>query len=139
MIVSFEVYGEPIAQPRAKVSTLGGKPRSYVKADHPVHAYRKAIELAARIAFRGVQKHFGAVRVRIEFVASRPKGLTFKSKPIGRQPDIRKPDIDNLCKAVLDALTGVAWKDDSWVVELTATKQMAATGEKPFTRIVLEW
>lgn len=33
-----------------------------------------------------------------------------------------KPDLDNLVKAVKDALTGVAWKDDAAVVELQVRK-----------------
>ena len=34
----------------------------------------------------------------------------------------RKPDIDNVLKVVLDALNGVAYKDDSRVVAVTARK-----------------
>ena len=38
-----------------------------------------------------------------------------------------KPDIDNLAKFTLDALNGVAYKDDGLVVSLKATKVFAAT------------
>ena len=44
-----------------------------------------------------------------------------KSNPkywVGRA-DLGKPDIDNVLKAVLDALNGVAYKDDSQVVKAT--------------------
>ena len=34
----------------------------------------------------------------------------------------RYGDIDNLIKAVLDACTGILWKDDSQIFELTAQK-----------------
>lgn len=34
----------------------------------------------------------------------------------------RKPDVDNVLKAVLDALNGVAYKDDSRVVHVAASK-----------------
>lgn len=34
----------------------------------------------------------------------------------------KKPDIDNIVKAVLDALNGIAYKDDIQVVRVTATK-----------------
>lgn len=33
-----------------------------------------------------------------------------------------KPDIDNICKAILDALNGVAYADDTQVVKLHASK-----------------
>ncbi len=34
----------------------------------------------------------------------------------------KKPDIDNIVKAVLDALNGLAYKDDTQVVQVTANK-----------------
>lgn len=38
-------------------------------------------------------------------------------------------DIDNLCKAVLDALNGIAYEDDRQVVELNAKKEWRAKRE----------
>jgi hypothetical protein len=40
------IPGEPIAQPRVKVSTKGGFARAYTERDHPIHAYKQAIRLA---------------------------------------------------------------------------------------------
>jgi Holliday junction resolvase RusA-like endonuclease len=40
----------------------------------------------------------------------------------------KKPDIDNVVKAVLDGLNGVAWKDDKQVTSLMASK---VYGENP--------
>ena len=37
----------------------------------------------------------------------------------------KKPDIDNMQKAVLDALNGLAWEDDSQIVKVTAEKEYA--------------
>ena len=34
-----------------------------------------------------------------------------------------KPDLDNLTKAVLDALNGVAWYDDAQIIELSVSKR----------------
>ena len=34
----------------------------------------------------------------------------------------KKPDADNIAKAVCDALNGIAYKDDSQVVDLTVRK-----------------
>ena len=48
--------------------------------------------------------------------ANREKMLNGDIAPTG------KPDIDNICKAVLDALNGVAYADDTQVVKLNASK-----------------
>jgi len=46
---------------------------------------------------------------------SRPKRLT-------SEPNTYKPDVDNVAKAVLDALNGAAWVDDAQVVQLCVSK-----------------
>lgn len=47
-----------------------------------------------------------------------------KSYPLYRdnEPDVLKPDVDNVAKAVLDALCGVAFADDAQVVTLIVRK-----------------
>ena len=45
-----EVPGQPVPQPRARVSTVGGFARAYVPKRHPIHAYREAVALAAKLA-----------------------------------------------------------------------------------------
>ena len=35
----------------------------------------------------------------------------------------KRPDVDNMAKAVLDALNGLAWADDSQIVRLSITKE----------------
>lgn len=64
--------------------------------------------------------HDGPVRVHIH--TSRQLA---KSNPrfwLGRA-DTGKPDIDNIAKSVLDALNGVAYRDDSQVVGLNIEKK----------------
>lgn len=38
----------------------------------------------------------------------------------------RRVDTDNLAKAVMDGLTGIAWEDDSQVCVLVATRERVA-------------
>ena len=42
-----------------------------------------------------------------------------------------KADIDNLSKAVMDALNGIAWVDDEQVVSLSAIKTPVRPGTEP--------
>lgn len=56
-----------------------------------------------------------------EPVKSAPK----KQRALMMQNKVRptkKPDIDNIIKAVLDALNGIAYKDDTQVVQVRASK-----------------
>jgi hypothetical protein len=48
----------------------------------------------------------GPLTVRITFIMPRPKNKVWKQKPMPRYCHIKKPDLDNLVKAVLDALNG---------------------------------
>ncbi len=50
--ITFTIPGPPVPQPRPKISTWGGRGRAYVEKDHAIHAYRQAVELAAKIAAR---------------------------------------------------------------------------------------
>jgi Holliday junction resolvase RusA-like endonuclease len=120
MAITFSVPGEPVPQPRPRVSTRGGFARAYVPAKHPVHAYRAAIANAARAAGAGV--HGEPVGVLIDLVWERPKSHMRKSGVKPDAPQYPRCDVDNAAKAVLDALNGVAWEDDSQVCSLTVAK-----------------
>lgn len=68
----------------------------------------------------------GPVEVRLEFFMPRPKSH-FRANG-SRKADAprwveKKPDLDNLEKAVLDALTNIGlWRDDSQVVRVSKSK-----------------
>lgn len=48
-----------------------------------------------------------------------------EKKRRGLIPATIKPDVDNIAKIILDSLNGVAWRDDSEVIELRVFKQYA--------------
>lgn len=59
------------------------------------------------------------VTVRILTMRPMPKS---RPKKIVAEPDVYKPDADNIAKLVLDALNGVAWADDTQVTGLYVFK-----------------
>lgn len=75
--------------------------------------YQKAIHLYAKS--QKIKMLEGAILIEID---SHYQKKNVKS-PI---PKITRPDVDNLAKPILDALNGVAWKDDSRVCELRLRK-----------------
>ena len=70
------------------------------------------------------------VYVRLVFVVSKAKTSKL-TRPHG--------DIDNFCKAILDALTKRGfWYDDVDITELKATKRYAVEGEEPHTSVQIK-
>ncbi len=116
------IPGQPIAQPRVKVSTRGGFARAYVDAKHPIHAYKQAIRLAYVNA--GGEVLEGPVEIRIVCWFERPKSHSKKRRQ-DREPKTTKPDLDNVGKAILDALNEIAYNDDGQVFMLTVEKWYA--------------
>lgn len=76
----------------------------------------------------------GPLKVHIVFIFSRPQRLTRKKDPDSRIWKVTKPDIDNLCKMILDLLTKAgAWEDDKQIVSVEAEKYYCSKGEAPQT------
>jgi crossover junction endodeoxyribonuclease RusA len=72
------------------------------------------------------------VRVRLRFALPRPKSL---SRRASFRPHTKRPDVDKLARAALDALTGVIFKDDSQVYALHAAKHYARDDQPPHVTI----
>lgn len=119
MAITFSVPGEPVPQPRPRVSTRGGFARAYVPAKHPVHAYRQSLAAAARAA--GLSDTGEPLSVVIDAVFVRPKSHVRKSGVKPDAPKLPRPDVDNIAKAVLDALQDVIG-DDTCVARLVVEK-----------------
>ena len=119
MAITFTVSGEPVPQPRPRVSTRGGFARAYVPRKHPVHAYRQAVQLAAQAA--GLTAAGEPLNVVIDAVFVRPKSHMRTSGVKPDAPVLPRPDVDNVAKAVLDALQDVMG-DDSLVARLVVEK-----------------
>ena len=69
----------------------------------------------------------GAVNVAIEFVMPKPKSYP---RCLYGAPHVKKPDVDNLGKLILDSLgKGLFWVDDSQVDELDLAKRYQREGE----------
>lgn len=74
----------------------------------------------------------GPVEVWLLFVLPRPK-----STPKRTPPAVKRPDIDKLARAVLDAITGIAIRDDSIITDLHAHKEICGIGKTPGVHINL--
>jgi Holliday junction resolvase RusA-like endonuclease len=84
-----------------------------------VHEYRTQIAAAARDA--GLTETGEPLSVVIDAVFARPKSHLRKSGVKPDAPKLPRPDVDNLAKAVLDALQHVVG-DDTNVARLVVEK-----------------
>lgn len=129
--IKFIVPGEPKAQGRPRFARMG----NFVRAYDP----KVSGDFKSRIAFfakeSGVISTDEAVTLQIDVYVKRPKARCRKSDSTIRLPCSKRPDVDNYAKAVMDALTGIAWKDDGQIQELTVRKYYHEIGLSPRTEI----
>ena len=90
-----------------------------VYTDQKTKDYEAAFAAACGPMFPASWKTDGFKRplmVTLGFGMPRPKSLR------GEKPHTKRPDVDNLAKAVLDAMNGIAYHDDSQITQLNVVK-----------------
>lgn len=101
---------------------------------HPIVAYKATVKHAASEAV--TQPLEGPVAMFVTYILPRPKGKIWKRKRMIREYHTSKPDLDNLDKGTMDALKGLAWRDDAQVCMLDSRKFIASGEESP--RVLIE-
>ncbi len=127
----FFVPGHPAPQ-GSKQAFVRGKRAVLVEVSKRVKPWREAVQDAA--ITHGCQPLDGPVSVKLTFLMPRPKAMPKKAN----LTMIQKPDSDKLARAVLDALTGTCFDDDSQVTRLLVVKRRAGTAEEPGVMIHVE-
>lgn len=128
--VTFTVPGDPVPQPRPRVSTRGGFARAFVPAKHPVHEFRGRVAAAALAA--GLAPGNQPVTVEINATFGRPRSHYRRAGVKPTAPPLPRPDCDNLAKAVLDGLQQVIG-DDTRVARLAIKKAWGQEGSTTVT------
>lgn len=131
MTTTLTITGKPLGQPRQRISVVAGRARNYLPSDNPIHGFKYAIRAAW-----GLRPQIeGPVCMKVTAYFPRPKSRTKKRGPNPAYPHTGKPDADNVGKAVMDALNGLAYRDDSQVWVMIVVKRVTC-GEKPPRTIV---
>jgi len=115
----------PAGMPRPRtrhVKTKDGREFSvvYNVKNSPAAQFKSDIRRAVQDA--NIPMIEGPVSVSWTAYFPRPKNLCRKKDPEGVMPHFKKPDRDNIDKAVLDALAGVVLKNDRQVFSGTLIK-----------------
>lgn len=105
-----------------------GRPR-FTRTGH-TYTPKKTADFERSIAKIYTEEHgelfVGPIEVKIIFQMPIPRSYpkrAIQQAQEGTLKHTKKPDLDNLGKAVLDALNGIAFTDDSHITKLTLVKR----------------
>lgn len=116
--IVFEVPGKVQGKGRPRFS-----PDGHAYTPSSTRLYEREIFKAFKIA--GGERLSGPLHVDIEAVYGIQKTATKAERTRrlnGDELALKKPDLDNVTKVVLDALNGVAYEDDAYIVSIRAIK-----------------
>lgn len=121
-------------QPRPRMTT---RPRAMLYEPRASREEKVLIEAAFRrvSGWTGAEPMFdGPVNVEIAVTAPLPQS---RPRRVGSEPNTVKPDADNIAKKVMDALNGVAYRDDAQVTRLVVEKLPRRRGALEETRVLV--
>lgn len=128
-----DVWVAGVPQPQGSKRLFAG--RLVEGNDATLRPWRATIAGESRAAYRhGLEPTREAVNVTLGFMFSRPRshyGTGRNAGELRRSAPAYKatrPDLDKLVRAVLDALTGIVFVEDSQVAQLTAWKDWGPPG-----------
>ena len=128
MMIMYIVYGEPVGKGRPRFAKRGNFVSTYTP--QKTKTYEDEIRVMARAAM-GASEPLDtpvtvAIYIRVGIPASYSKQKR-KDALAGTIKPTKKPDLDNIAKAFLDAMNEIVYLDDKQVVGLHVTKVYAET------------
>lgn len=106
----FIIYGDPVAKARPRAGR-GGFYTPQKTVD-----YEKLVKFSYLKEYRSAKLITGATEMHLKIYMPIPKSTPkYKRKVMIKEetPHIKRPDFDNIIKAVVDGLNEVAYKDDN--------------------------
>lgn len=144
-MIHFTYHGEAVGKGRPRVSRRGNYVHTYTP--EKTRAFEEAIRfefMASNCEPMPVYPKEVPLRITVRIGVSIPQSYSKKKQALCRDGFIvpsKKPDLDNICKSIFDALQGgsndpgYAFADDSQIVEIMAWKEYA---ENPFVEVVID-
>lgn len=129
-MITLDLYGAPIAQKRPRIFKNGNK----MIAWDPDSKLKEGFKWQIKSQYRD-EPLTCPIAMDVTFYMPIPEstsGIKKRQMVNGVIYHIKRPDIDNMEKAILDILNGIVLKDDSQIVELRAKKIYS---DKPGTSI----
>ena len=124
----FMVYGEPVGKGRPRFAKRGNFVSTYTP--QKTKTYEDEIRMMARAAMGSSEPLDTPVTVAIYIRVGIPASYSKQKRKdalAGTIKPTKKPDLDNIAKAFLDAMNEIVYLDDKQVVGLHVTKVYAET------------
>lgn len=128
-VIKFTVPGAPVGKGRPKVSTRGGKFAKMYTPEKTAN-YETLVAMAAQQAMVGRTLLSGPVEVQMAILLPIPASWSKKKQAAaiaGQVYPTKKPDADNVVKAIFDGINGVVWHDDVQACDIVVRKRYAET------------
>lgn len=137
-MITFTVQGEPFGKKRPRASSFGGHARIH---NDPENERYELKVMNAYLMEQGLTKapeqpmYDKDTPVNADITVFFPIPKSFSKKKYaqadkGEIHPLKKPDLDNIAKSILDALNGLAYHDDSQIVCLIISKFYAINEPK---------
>lgn len=124
--VEIKIVGKPQGKQRPKFSRHGNFVKTYTP-EKTVN-YENWVKMCWMNS--GHEKLTGNIKATIDADFLIPKSFSKKKRnSLEGAYCPKKPDCDNIAKSILDALNGIAYDDDSQIVELVVRKCYSGSGE----------
>jgi crossover junction endodeoxyribonuclease RusA len=139
--LAFTVYGVPLTKGNHRaIRVKGMKFPIITESNRNVASWQQLVAEGASHAIAQLpaddRELLGSgVRVTIAFYLPRPKKFSKRGVFVHH---LTKPDLDRLERAILDALTAVAYHDDKQVTEVIKGKYYAAVGSPARVDVAVE-
>lgn len=136
----FTVMGEPVGKGRARSVTRNSKARgtfiAHVTPQKTVE-YEGAVAAAARQAMGYLPVFAGPVMLELRIYMGVAASCSKKRRELALAGEIlptKKPDADNVLKAIKDAMNGIVYADDAQVTDVHMRKRFA---EQPRVDVII--
>ncbi len=120
-MIDFFVHGKPFPDQRPRVARNGG-----IIPNQNVIEWKELVERVGLRYMTVMAPLLEPVELKLVFHMPIPESWSRKRRDdAAGTAHAKKPDVDNLAKAVMDALNGVVWQDDAQVTSLNVRKVYA--------------
>ncbi len=130
--IELTIRGDAVPMGRPRTAVIKGHARIYQPQKSQEYKAYVRMVVSEYMREHGIPTLDDGVSIYLLFKMAVPKSFTKKKRVSALEGNTRptkKPDLDNLAKTILDALNGIAYRDDSQIVRLSLEKTYSEESE----------